>query len=281
MSGIPAMNKANNNTSGAKAIITTSNRMYSADIDRFIKRFTDRVPANKVYRIPFRMPQAMYTLFRMIEQVICQVHTKEEADALVIDQASTIGLPQEIIDDLTAKMFELANMIDNADSELEGVFHVSKGSLENVGMSVLRRCFYVAHVHNTPQIGNQPEPSYPYIEVKNELREYLCSLFMRIYAKGLTKQLFPLYAAGCLQFCCYTEFVGFNVANPNCTYWQTYYNDVFSLIKQSSIPTPDDRRYWMKRGYQPRRYVNKRNNNNQQQQDQVATTEEVQPNANN
>jgi len=230
-------------------------RMYSADIAKYIRKFVDSAPMNAAFRIPFRMPKPMFQVFNQIEQILFKCKTLKDISELSINHQETLGLSQEIIDNLTSKMFELVQMIEEADVDREGINHVSIGSLDNVGMSVLRRCFYVAQIVNTPTIVNPNANPYPFIQVDDGLRHYLCSLFMRIYAKKLHKQLFPLYAAGCLLFCCYTTFVGFNTKYPKDTYWQTYYNNVFDLVSRSALPKPRDERYWIKR--------QKANNNNQ------------------
>ena len=222
-------------------------RMFSADIAAYIKKIVDLAPTDKVFHIPFKMPKEMFQLFVKIEEILFNCKTPEDVSKLSINHVETLGLPQEIINDLTAKMFELVQMIEEADIDREGINHVSIGSLNNVGMTVIRRCFYIAQINSAPATINPRTNPYPFVVVDDGLRNYLCSLFMRIYNKRLHTQLFPLYAAGCLQFCCYTTFVGFNVKYPKDTHWQAYYDYVFDLISKSKIPVPKDERYWIKR----------------------------------
>ena len=215
-------------------------RLYSKDIQALLAPLTPSV------RIPLRLPKVIFDTFVQIENILKEFHS--HPDDLSINQVETLGLSQDLINELTAKMFELVDMFENADND-SYPNHVSMGSVNNVGMTVLRRCFYVAIQHNTPpnipKINQRANP-YPYVEVHSQLLQYLSSLFLRIYKYHLQKELFPLYVAGCLQLCCYTTFVGFNVKSPQDVYWQTIYDYVFDLIKGSNIKPPRDSRYWHK-----------------------------------
>lgn len=218
-------------------------RMLSKDVSAFI------APLPPSERIPLTLPFAIFKTFEEIEHIINDYHAAP--DTLAIDQVATLGLPQEVINELTAKMFELEDMILHADDDTY-MNHLSMGSLTNVGMTVLRRCFYVVINRNKPaQVPTANPPAanpYPFINVHPRLLKYLSSLFLRIHKFKLSQQLFPLYVAGCLQLCCFTEFVGFNVKCPmNDTYWQQIYDFMFDFVKHSSIPLPPDHRKWIKR----------------------------------
>ena len=233
--------------------------MSCKEIHDYAKNIALQTPKFKYYRIPFAMPQAAYNVFRQIEFLLFKYRVPQKRSSLSIDHAWTLGMPQELIDMLTAKMFELVSMCEHADENSEQYHKVSIGNLENVGITVLRRCFYVAREWSFKQNDTQAswanniKNPYPFIEVDERLREYLKSLFMRIYYWKLQDQLFPLYAGGCLLFCCYTPFVGFNVSRPRDVHWQQFYDCVFDIVNKSSLPTPEDDRYWLKNKMKPKR----------------------------
>ena len=220
-------------------------RLFSKDVQRILNQTQQE-------RCNVRLPADIYSSFKQIEQLIREYKNKPEQ--LDIDIPGTIGLPPEIIEEYTCKVFELCEMIDHADDN-SYQNHLSYGSLFNVGMSTLRRCFYVSVQLNqsiTQQKRLRPNGKanpcpYPYIEVEGGLLDYLENLFLRIYKFKLTKPLIPLFVMGCLQLCCYTRFVGFNCEMPmDNVGWRTIYDSVFLIVQSSKIPVPKDNRYWIK-----------------------------------
>lgn len=226
-------------------------RLYSRDIQALLKPLKPTGPVPK-------LPPIFFNSFKQIESLLSAYHDKP--NSISINHVATLGLPSETITSLTLKMFELVDMLNNADDD-SYPHHVSIGSIHNVGMSVLRRCFYVA-IERAKQLEQQPGSNitlsrnnrtkhvfpneYPFVQVsKPHILRYLSSLFLRIYKFNLTQQLFPLYAASCLQLCCYTPYCTFNVSTPQDIYWQSIYDAVFDLISSSSIPMPEDHRYWL------------------------------------
>ena len=187
-------------------------RLFSKDVERILRE-------TRVERCKTRLPAEIYNTFKQIEEVIKMFRNHPEN--LDMNVQDTIGLPQNVIDELDCKLFELCEMIDHADDD-NYTHHLSRGSLYNVGMSAIRRCFYVA-VQLNPTItqeqnlrpdGKENPCPYPYAEIDGNLLDYLENLFLRIYKFKLTKQMIPLYAMGCLQICCYTRYAGFNCEYP-------------------------------------------------------------------
>ena len=213
-----------------------SKRMHSKDVNALIKPLSPYLDY-----IPVNFPPVILNTFKEIEQLIRDYHNAAPG-VLVIDHVAKLGLPQEVINELTAKMYELEDMIRHADDNTY-MNHLSMGSLTNVGMTVLRRCFYVVVNRKTPQI--PADNKYPFVEVKHPaLLNYLSSLYLRIYKFGLSQQLFPLYVSGCLQLCCYNpRFVKFNVQCPMKNIrWQQIFDFMFEFVRSSKIPCPDDTR---------------------------------------
>ena len=248
----PAIEASNN-------VVRDPRRIFSKDVKAILAnnpKFTD---------FPIRLPQVIRVNLSQIEELIIgYAHKPEE---IQIDHVETLGLPQELIDQLTAKAFELCEMIDNADND-NYPNHLSRGSLTNVAMSCIRRAFYIAVLSNPDleqqvQILNSKSRNpkfnpYPFVEVDPQLLEYLSQLFLRIYESELTRALIPLYFACILQLCCYTKFVVFNVQWPMEGIRQTdLFDSIFRIVNNSMIPSPGDNRYWVK----PKRN-NRRNNYN-------------------
>ena len=228
-------------------------RLTGRDLSNIIARACQEAPQNQPFHVPVRLPKAIYNTFEQIEDLLFENDVNSEFSTLDINHAETFGTEPEVITDLTSKMFELVEMFENVDND-DYRNHLSEGSIRNVGMTVLRRCFYIALRHEYPSQmplddGSRPyNELYPFCQVDPNLLKYLSSLFLRIYAKGFQKQLFPFYAVGCLQLCCYTKFVGFNISHFRDFYWQHIYDAVFELVRQSThIHPPKDERYWLKR----------------------------------
>lgn len=213
--------------------VSNKKRMFSTDVKQLLSTLS-----TTVQRIPLRLPKQIFHTFIQIEQLWSQF--REHPQELDINHSETLGLPNELIAELTEKAIELTEMMDNADND-EYPNHLSIGSINNVGMSCLRRCFFVAVKGKF----NLEQPAYPYIQVNTVLLDYLKDLFLRLYAANLHHQLLPLYFAGLLQLCCYTKFVGFNVAFPlDNIHWRQFYDAIYELIKDSHIQPPNDKRYW-------------------------------------
>ena len=224
-------------------------RMYSRDLNALIEPLkpTGMIPS---FFANDKNVSSAISAFVEIETLLKQYSANPQR--LVIDHVSKLGLSQELINQLTAKMFELVEMFEQADND-EYEHHLSIGSIRYVGMSVCRRVLLIA-------IDTQIKPEmeafksrysdlstnpYPFVCMPDSgLLKYLSSLFLRIYKFKLTQQLFPLYACACAHLCFYTRYVSFNTACPQNHYWQLIYDAVFNLFKGSNVKPTCDKRYW-------------------------------------
>lgn len=240
-----AMNTSTNNRAPV--------RLYSKDV----KEILSKNP--KFTRFPFRLPKPIYVNLNTIEDLV-RIY-KNKPELLDINFVETLGLSKELIDELQAKALELCEMIDNADND-DYEHHLSRGSLDNVGLTCLRRVFYVA-AHQNPALEEKfkstsfkprkpkanPNP-YPFVEADPLLLVYLSQLFLRIYDAKLQHQVLPFYFAVLLQLCCYTKFVGFGVDYPIENVgirWEEFYDSVFMIVENSKIVSPGDYRPWTKK----------------------------------
>ena len=236
-------------------------RMFSSDLNSLIKDLpiNDKVPT-LLNRDPSKEnpddneKSTAYTIFEQIESLIGTY--AEHPQDLDINIVETLGLPIDVIDLMTEKMHELVQMFENADND-DYPFHLSIGSINNVGMTVCRRILYLA-IMDTYSDGMksvdkyESSPSrnpYPMVDMDHDvLLPYLSKLFLRIYKYKLTKQLFPLYAAGCAVLCHYTK----HVIVFNDYLVQQVFDAVFNFFEGSKIQIETDLRTWKNHVKTPR-----------------------------
>lgn len=225
-------------------------RMYSKDLNALIEPLK---PTGMIPNFFAKDKNISSTISAFIEIETFLKQFSNHPEDLVIDHVSKLGISQELIEQLTAKMFELVEMFEQADND-EYEHHLSIGSIRNVGMSVCRRVLLIAidtqikpemEVFKPcyPDLSTNP---YPFVNMPDVgLLKYLSSLFLRIYKFKLTQQLFPLYACACARLCFYTRYVTFITKYPQNHYWQLIYDAVFNLFKDSNIKPSEDKRYWV------------------------------------
>lgn len=93
-------------------------------------------------------------------------------------------LDNSILTHLTAKVFELYDMLDHADDD-SYPNHLSEGSLKNAGLSLLRRIYYVANSHNIHmafRTDENPAPvKYPFLQVPENVLRGLSAIILKNY----------------------------------------------------------------------------------------------------
>lgn len=222
-------------------------RLFSSDLHAILDSI-DVMP------VPEKMPGEAAGSANDIEALL--ILGKEKPNDLAeINFANTLVLPEEFINELTAKLYELMEMMDHADDE-NYPNKLSRGSIDNVGLSAIRRCFYVCS--GCPPT-SRPNP-YPYVEANADIIKYLSNLFLRIYKSGF-RDLLKLYIAIILQLCAYRkEVVKFNAPYPmDNIYWKDAYNNVYNAISRSDVAVVETREWILNPRPQP-------NQHNQQSQ---------------
>lgn len=129
-----------------------------------------------------------------------------------INVETTFGYSEGIFELLCAKVKELINMMRHADEDNEEIHPLSIGSIENVGMSLFRRIYYVA---NEKAIrAKAGAVYYPFIVVDKDLLHIMYHLFLKIYFSPLCDFLVPMYVYSAIPLCCKKNVVRFNVKYP-------------------------------------------------------------------
>lgn len=129
-----------------------------------------------------------------------------------INIETTFEYSEGIFERLSAKVKELINMMRHADEDNEEVHPVSIGSIENVGMSLFRRIYYVANEKAIrAKVG---AVYYPFVVVDKDLLHIMYHLFLKIYFSPLCDFLVPMYVYSAIPLCCKKNVVRFNVKYP-------------------------------------------------------------------
>ena len=129
-----------------------------------------------------------------------------------INIETTFEYSEGIFERLSAKVKELINMMRHADEDNEEIHPLSIGSIENVGMSLFRRIYYVA---NEKAIRAKVSAVYyPFIVVDKDLLHIMYHLFLKIYFSPLCDFLVPMYVYSAIPLCCKKNVVRFNVKYP-------------------------------------------------------------------
>ena len=221
-----------------------------------LKQAREQQPEDSQYKIPENvLPRLAMRHFISLEKYIHRLDTEhthyqmDEIERTEMDKAADeidnllSKLNADIIMDLTCKLNELYDMTfpDKPHEPL------SLGNLKNVGLTVMRRCFFVAHKHkqlkNDPnaKIDTDPSTMYPFLTVKPELLDYLYSLFMRM-REIHCNHLLPAYAFGCLLICAYNP-RQVKIDNPRLPHIvHQYYDEVFELLDDLGIHVEDHRK---------------------------------------
>lgn len=129
----------------------------------------------KLQAYDFGKASFKYFDFSTISEVL-QLDDEDKANCISVSSSFS----QAILDQLTEKVYELYEMIDNADND-KYPNPLSEGSLRNSGMSLVRRIFYVA---NRSAINREIPISpkmYPYVHLDAKLNEFVSNLITLAY----------------------------------------------------------------------------------------------------
>lgn len=147
-------------------------------------------------------------MFQILEYV---QDPPEDLKEYPIDIEKMFGYSIDFFDLLMEKVVELTNIMDNADDE--NTTPLSMGMIDNVGMSLLRRIFFIAN-EEVIRTHTNGEIVYPYIIVDPKLKDIMRHLFLAVYFSELRYRLIPLYVYIFIPFCKRYPTVRFNVRYP-------------------------------------------------------------------
>ena len=128
-----------------------------------------------------------------------------------INVEETFGFSNGIFDLLCEKVRELVLMMRNADTDEYSP--LSMGSIQNVGMSLFRRIFFIAN-EETIRKKSGGKIIYPFIVVDPELKHIMFNVFLTIYFSSICDFLIPLYVFSAIPLCQKKNVVRFNVRYP-------------------------------------------------------------------
>ena len=132
-----------------------------------------------------------------------QPQPQEEAATSTESQTSELfGMSTKFVDLLCEKVRELKLMLDNADNDTYSP--VSIGSINNVGMSLVRRIFFISNEQAIREATNG-RIVYPYVNVDQALLSLMRDVFLKMYFTPFCDDLIPLYVYSAIPFCRNTD----------------------------------------------------------------------------
>ena len=193
-------------------------RMNSEDVLR-LKDIIDPELENKISEFERANPRCSNSM-ETIKQILELIKNnpsglKDENGELIedpkINVEETFGFSNGIFDLLCEKVRELVLMMRNADTDEYSP--LSMGSIQNVGMSLFRRIFFIANEKVIREKSNG-RIIYPFIVVDPTLKHIMFNVFLMIYFSPLCDFLIPLYVFSAIPLCKKKNVVRFNVRHP-------------------------------------------------------------------
>lgn len=111
-------------------------------------------------------------------------------------------MSSEFVNLLCEKVRELKLMLDNADNDTYSP--VSIGSINNIGMSLVRRIFFISNEEAIREKTNG-RIVYPYVNVDQSLLSLMRDVFLKMYFTPFCDDLIPLYVYSAIPFCRNTD----------------------------------------------------------------------------
>lgn len=192
---------------------STARRMNSQDVLAFRETIPEDLPT-LIATFKQKFPQCTAscgTMMHILELISSPPDAFLATPPTPIDVETTFKYSTGIFELLAAKVRELVLMMRNADTDQ---FHpLSFGSIENVGLSLFRRIFFIANeeairAHSGGRI------VYPFLVVDPELKAIMRHLFLAMYFSPICDSLIPLYIYLAIPLCKNRRLVHFNVRYP-------------------------------------------------------------------
>ena len=193
-------------------------RMNSEDVLR-LKDIIDPELENKILEFETANPKctsSMETLRQILELIKNNPAGFKDANGESIKDPEinveeTFGFSKGIFDLLCEKVRELVLMMRNANTDEYSPLSI--GSIQNVGMSLFRRIFFIAN-EETIRKKSDGKIIYPFIIVDPELKHIMFNVFLTIYFSSICDFLIPLYVFSAIPLCQKKNVVRFNVRYP-------------------------------------------------------------------
>ena len=193
-------------------------RMTSEDVLR-LKDSIDPDIENKISEFERTNPRcssSMKTLKHILELIKNNpTGLKNENGELIedpkINVEETFGFSNGIFNILCEKVVELVLMMRNADTDEYSP--LSMGSIQNVGMSLFRRIFFIAN-EKVIREKSGGRIIYPFVVVDPNLKHIMSNVFLMIYFSPICDFLIPLYVYSAIPLCQKKNVVRFNVRHP-------------------------------------------------------------------
>lgn len=193
-------------------------RMNSEDVLR-LKDAIDPELENKISEFETANPRCSNSM-ETIKQILELIKNnpsgfKDENGELIgdfeINVEETFGFSNGIFDLLCEKVRELVLMMRNADTDEYSPLSI--GSIQNVGMSLFRRIFFIAN-EETIRKKSSGKIIYPFIVVDPKLIHIMFNVFLTIYFSSICDVLIPLYVFSAIPLCQKKGVVSFNRKYP-------------------------------------------------------------------
>jgi len=175
--------------------------------------------------------QAIESYKEVPKEEVPQTEQKEQQNEVPNEQQPQETVPQEenemfefskeFFDLLCEKVRELILMMRNADNDEYSPLSI--GSINNVGMSLFRRIFFIANEKVIREKTNG-RIVYPYVNVDPLLSLIMKNIFLKMYFSPLCDDLVPVYVYAAIPFCRNVE-----IYHKNFTKHPVYFNRTYPV----------------------------------------------------
>jgi hypothetical protein len=159
--------------------VVQQRRMYKEDVEKLRTRLDPRIDGD-LSKLMIEFPLARHC-FEHLRNIIKTCRWIESNPNLEPHKPFAYLFCGETKELLMSKLYELIEMMDKAGEE--GVEPLSIGSIEKVGMSMVRRCFYIANKEVIDSVvGDLGEKyKYPVVMMQHNVQRIISDVFLHVY----------------------------------------------------------------------------------------------------
>lgn len=157
----------------------------------------------------------VYRQFQYLLEYLNEIPQEEQEKIGDVNVEQSFEVSESIMNAMTEKVFELYDMLDNADND-EYPNHVSEGSLKNAGTSLIRRMFLVANAEAILREFSYGPQAYPYVVVHQGFNEFISGLILRFWKlpTGFRKVMVCMLVYALYKDYVVTRYIQFNKPVP-------------------------------------------------------------------